>query len=161
MKCADDMKTFQAVVMEDRVYDFLASLDDTYDKVRSDILWSDKVPRSSSSVVPPRRLTSAKKDKLNKAHVAIASTSMANITTGHGHLTATPPSTLTAISSTPTPPPLGHFGKAFHAHDTRDTGWIIDSGSTDHMTYNFALFSTTLLPHHDHVLTANNTAASS
>ncbi|CAL2257551.1 unnamed protein product [Prunus armeniaca] len=44
MKCVDDMKTFQAVVMADRVYDFLASLDDTYDKVCSDILWSDKVP---------------------------------------------------------------------------------------------------------------------
>ncbi|CAL8999649.1 unnamed protein product [Prunus brigantina] len=44
MKCADDMKTFQAAVMADRVYDFLAGLDDTYDKVRSDILRSDKVP---------------------------------------------------------------------------------------------------------------------
>ncbi|CAL9018429.1 unnamed protein product [Prunus brigantina] len=44
MKCADDMKTFQAAVMADRVYDFLASLDDTYDKIRSDILRSDKVP---------------------------------------------------------------------------------------------------------------------
>ncbi|CAL9017886.1 unnamed protein product [Prunus brigantina] len=30
--------------MADRVYDFLAGLDDTYDKVRSDILRSDKVP---------------------------------------------------------------------------------------------------------------------
>ena len=44
MKCANDMKTFQAAVMTDRVYDFLAGLDDTYDKVRSDILQSDKVP---------------------------------------------------------------------------------------------------------------------
>ena len=33
MKCADDMKTFQAAVMAYRVYDFLAGLDDTYDKV--------------------------------------------------------------------------------------------------------------------------------
>ncbi|KAI5313770.1 hypothetical protein L3X38_042946 [Prunus dulcis] len=44
MKCADDMKTFQAAVMADGVYDFLAGLDDTYDKVHSDILQSDKVP---------------------------------------------------------------------------------------------------------------------
>ncbi|CAL8998461.1 unnamed protein product [Prunus brigantina] len=222
--------------MADRVYDFLAGLDKTYDKVRSDILRSDKVPsienvffmaqhqitmlgsgtkigepavvfasknlasvsqrtRSSSSTIPPRRLTSAEKDKLkcdhcgekrhtidtcwalhgvpdwekerrrlkneqldSKAHVAVAPTSMANITTGHDHLTATP-STLTAVSGTPTPPPPGNFGKVFHAHDTRDTCWIIYSGATDHMTYNSALFFTTLPPHRDHVLTANNVAA--
>ncbi|CAL9028934.1 unnamed protein product, partial [Prunus brigantina] len=124
--------------------------------------------RSGSSAVPLqtyyrhllgkewRRL---KKEQLDsKAHVAVAPTSMADITTGHDHLTATPP-TLTAVSGTPTPPPPDNFGKAFHAHDTRDTGWIIDSGATDHMTYNSALFSTTLPPHRDHVLTANNAAA--
>ncbi|CAL8161742.1 unnamed protein product [Prunus armeniaca] len=44
MKCTNDMKIFQANVMTDRVYDFLAGLDDTYDKVRSDILRSYKVP---------------------------------------------------------------------------------------------------------------------
>ncbi|CAL2244737.1 unnamed protein product [Prunus armeniaca] len=130
---------------------------------------------SSSSVVLPRRLTPTrhtidtcwalhgvpdwekeqrhlKKEQLDsKAHVA-------DNTTRHDHLTATPP-TLIAVSSTPTPPPPGNFGKAFHAHDTRDTGWIIDSGATDHMTYNSALFSTTLPPHRDHVLTANNVVA--
>ncbi|CAL2270507.1 unnamed protein product [Prunus armeniaca] len=180
MKCVDDMKTFQAAVMADRVYDFLAGLDDTYDKRTG----------SGSSVVPPRRLTSAEKNKLkcdhcgqkrhtidtywslhgvldwekdqrrlikeqldSKAHVAVAPTSVAD------HLTATPPPTLTAVSSTPTPSPPSNFGKAFHAHDTRDTGWIIDSGAIDHMTYNSALLSTTLPPHRDHVLIANNAAA--
>ncbi|CAL8176194.1 unnamed protein product [Prunus armeniaca] len=44
MKCADDMKTFQVTVMADLVYDILAGLDDTYDKIRNDILHSDKVP---------------------------------------------------------------------------------------------------------------------
>ncbi|KAL6288432.1 hypothetical protein ACE6H2_005942 [Prunus campanulata] len=151
---------------------------------------------SGFSVVPPRRLISAEKDKLkcdhcgekrhtidtcwalhgvpdwekerrrlkkeqlnSKAHVVVGPTSMADTTTGHGHLTATLPPTLTAVSNTPPPPPPGNFGKAFHAHDTRDTGWIIDLGATDHMTYNSALFSTTLPPHHDHVMTANNAAA--
>ncbi|CAL2229677.1 unnamed protein product [Prunus armeniaca] len=125
--------------------------------------------RSGSSVVSPRRLTSAEKNKLkcdhcgekrhtiytcwalhgvpdwekerrrlkkeqlnSKAHVAVAPTSMAD------HLTATPPPTLTAVSSTLTPPP---------------------PGAIDHMAYNSALFSTTLPPHRDHVLTANNDAA--
>ncbi|CAL9022009.1 unnamed protein product, partial [Prunus brigantina] len=94
-----------------------------------------------------------KKEHLDsKAHVVVAPTSVAD------HLTATPPPTLTAVASTPTPPLPGNFGKAFHAHDTWDTGWIIDSGATDHMTYNSALFSTTIPPHRDHVLTANNVA---
>ncbi|CAL8119745.1 unnamed protein product [Prunus armeniaca] len=90
--------------------------------------------------------------------MVVTPTFVADITTRHDHVTTTPP-TLTTISSTPTPPPPGNFVKAFHAHDTRDTGWIIDSGATDHMTYNSALFSTTLPPHRDHVLTANNVAA--
>ncbi|CAL2270836.1 unnamed protein product [Prunus armeniaca] len=95
----------------------------------------------------------------SKAHVAVTATSVADITTGHGHLTTTPSSILTAVSSTPTPPPPSNFGKAFHALDTRDTGWIINSGATDHMTYNSALFFTTISPHRDHVMNANNAAA--
>ncbi|KAI5335819.1 hypothetical protein L3X38_025953 [Prunus dulcis] len=43
MNCADDMKNLQAAVTADFV-DFLAELDDTYDKVYSDILRCDKVP---------------------------------------------------------------------------------------------------------------------
>ncbi|KAI5339952.1 hypothetical protein L3X38_019226 [Prunus dulcis] len=157
MKCADDMKTFQAAVMADRVYDFLVGLDDTYDKVRNDILRSDKVP-SIDNVFFMRHTTCwalhgvpywekkrrcLKKEQLDdKAHVDVA-----------------PTPTLTAVLSTPTPPPPINFGKAFHAHDTRDTGCIIDLGATDHMTYNAALFSTTLPLHRDHILTANNDAA--
>ncbi|KAI5348788.1 hypothetical protein L3X38_001675 [Prunus dulcis] len=68
MKCADNMKTFQAAIMANRVYDFFADLDDTYDKVHSDILQSDKVPRSDSFAVPLRCLTYAGKDKLKCDH---------------------------------------------------------------------------------------------
>ncbi|KAI5348818.1 hypothetical protein L3X38_001705 [Prunus dulcis] len=101
-----------------------------------------------------------KREQLDiKAHVDVAPTSVADITTGHDHLTATPSPTLTAVSNTLTPPPLGNFGKAFHAYDTRDIGWIIDLGATDHKTYNSTLLSTTLPPHRDHVLTTNNDAA--
>ncbi|CAL2267025.1 unnamed protein product [Prunus armeniaca] len=38
MKCAYYINTFQAAAMVDRVYDILVGFDDTYDKVRSDIL---------------------------------------------------------------------------------------------------------------------------
>ncbi|KAI5334818.1 hypothetical protein L3X38_024951 [Prunus dulcis] len=201
MKCADDMKTLQVAIMADHVYVFLAGLDDTHDKVHSDILRSTKVPSiknvffmvrreaqrqitmlgSGIKIGEPAAVFASKNNALvsrptdwekerrrlkreqldSKAHVAVVPTSVADITTRHGHLTTTPPSTLTAVSCTPTPPPLppplppppGNFGKAFHAHDTCDTGWIIDSRATDHMMYNFALFSTTLPPHCDHVRT--------
>ncbi|CAL9017904.1 unnamed protein product, partial [Prunus brigantina] len=158
--------------MADRVYDFLVGLDDTYDKVRSDILWSDKVPSienvffmvrreaqrqitvlgSGTKIEEPTVAFASKNTALigrrsggclkreqldSKAHVAVAPTSVADITTGRGPLIAAPPPTLTAVSSTLTPQPL----------------------ATDHMTYNSALFSTTLPPHRDHVLTANNVAA--
>ncbi|CAL8077637.1 unnamed protein product [Prunus armeniaca] len=91
--------------------------------------------------------------------MAVAPTFVADITTGHGPFTATFPPTLTAFSSTPTPQPPSNCGKAFYAHDTCDTCWIIDSGATDHMTYNSTLFSTTLPPYRDHILTANNVVA--
>ena len=81
--------------------------------------------------------------------VAVA-TSVVDVTTGHIHFIATADVAVTVVSSTPTLPPPGNFGWAFHAHDTRDTCWIIDSGATDQMTYNSTLFSTTLPTHHDH-----------
>ncbi|CAL2234346.1 unnamed protein product [Prunus armeniaca] len=188
-------------VVKNRVYDFLAGLDDTYDKVHNDILRSDKVPSiesvffmvrreaqrqitmlgSGTKIKEPVVVFASKNTALvsqrtgfgssekewrhlkmeqldNKAHVAVAPTYVADIPTRHDHLTATS-STLTAISTILTPLPPDNFGKAFHAHDTRDTSWIIDSGATDHMMYNSALFYTTLSPYCDHVLTANNAAA--
>ncbi|BBN67319.1 transposable element gene [Prunus dulcis] len=50
-----------------------------------------------------------KKEQLDgKAHVAIAATSVVDVTIRHGHLTTPPPPpTLTVVSSTPTPPPPG------------------------------------------------------
>ncbi|KAI5317470.1 hypothetical protein L3X38_037177 [Prunus dulcis] len=53
----------RAAVMADHVYDFLAGLYNTYDKVRSDIL-----QRSSAFAVLPRCLTSVEKDKLKCDH---------------------------------------------------------------------------------------------
>ena len=63
-----------------------------------------------------------KKEQLvGKARVATAT-----ICVGHSHLIATPALAVTVASSTPTPlapmPSPGNFGRAFHAHDTSDTG---------------------------------------
>ncbi|BFG30267.1 hypothetical protein CerSpe_165410 [Prunus speciosa] len=38
MKCLDDVKFQQAEIHKDRIYDFLAGLDDEFDKIRGDLL---------------------------------------------------------------------------------------------------------------------------
>ncbi|KAI5348644.1 hypothetical protein L3X38_001531 [Prunus dulcis] len=183
MKCADDIKILQAAVMVNHAYEFLAGLDDTYDKVRKCIF--DGLSRGSTldyyAWIRHQDLGTCYCVCFQKhcsrflayrvwlfycstlspdfSHVAVVATSVADVTTRHGQLTTKPAPAMIAISSTPTPSLPGNFGRAFHAYDTRDISWIIDSGSTDNMTYNSTLFSTTLLPHRDHVLTANNVAA--
>nr|XP_028959426.1 uncharacterized protein LOC114825186 [Malus domestica] len=44
MECAGDLKTLREEIQLDRVYAFLAGLDDIFDKVRSDILRSQPLP---------------------------------------------------------------------------------------------------------------------
>ncbi|CAN6700860.1 unnamed protein product [Malus baccata var. baccata] len=44
MECAIDLKTLQEEIQLDRVYAFLAGLDDIFDKVRSDILRTQPLP---------------------------------------------------------------------------------------------------------------------
>ncbi|KAB2614171.1 hypothetical protein D8674_038887 [Pyrus ussuriensis x Pyrus communis] len=44
MECAQDLKTLREEVQLDRVYAFLAGLDDVFDKVRSDILRTQPLP---------------------------------------------------------------------------------------------------------------------
>ncbi|CAL8155428.1 unnamed protein product [Prunus armeniaca] len=89
---------------------------------------------SKNTAMEQRRL---KKEQLDdKAHLVVAATLVADVTTGHCHFTATPPPTLIAVLSTLT---------------------LLPPGATDHMTYNSDF--TTLPPHRDHVLTANNVAA--
>ncbi|KAL6270192.1 hypothetical protein ACE6H2_027103 [Prunus campanulata] len=66
-------------------------------------------------------------EKETRTYYLTAATSVTDITTGHGHITTTPAPAVTANSNTPTLPPRGNFGKAFHAHDTCNTGYP-DSG---------------------------------
>lgn len=52
--------------------------------------------------------------------------------------------------------PSGNIGFAFVNIDSaKDTGWIIDSGATDHMTYDQSLLRTTSTPYRSHVSNAN------
>ncbi|CAL9022061.1 unnamed protein product [Prunus brigantina] len=85
MKCVDDIKTFQATFMADLVYDILAGLDYTYDKItmlgsgtkigEPAVVFASKNTAlvfrhtvSDSSIVPPCHLTSAEKEKLKCDH---------------------------------------------------------------------------------------------
>ncbi|KAM2593817.1 hypothetical protein TB1_042915 [Malus domestica] len=53
----------------------------------------------------------------------------------------------------------GKMGTALMASTTRDSGWIIDSGATDHMTYDASLFHHMTSPPKENVITANGDVA--
>ncbi|KAL9401218.1 hypothetical protein Peur_005067 [Populus x canadensis] len=45
MICAADLRTRQEEIQKDRIYDFLAGLDEVFDSIRSDLLYKKSVPR--------------------------------------------------------------------------------------------------------------------
>ncbi|KAM1669548.1 hypothetical protein ACFX2K_043644 [Malus domestica] len=55
MVCALDLKTLRGEVQLDRVYAFLAGLDDVFDKVRSDILITQPLPSVEEAFSVVRR----------------------------------------------------------------------------------------------------------
>ena len=52
----------------------------------------------------------------------------------------------------------GNAGVGLSASTVHDTSWIIDSGATDHMTYNESLFENMTSPSKEKVITANGEA---
>jgi hypothetical protein len=44
MICAADLRTRQEEIQKDRIYDFLAGLDEVFDSIRSDLLRKKSVP---------------------------------------------------------------------------------------------------------------------
>ncbi|KAM1114086.1 hypothetical protein TB1_046024 [Malus domestica] len=53
----------------------------------------------------------------------------------------------------------GNISTALIASIDHDTGWIIDSGATDHMTYDHTLFNFTTSPPQNSIITANGGVA--
>ncbi|TQE06769.1 hypothetical protein C1H46_007638 [Malus baccata] len=68
-------------------------------------------------------------------------------------------SLLNLIASSEKSDNLGNTGIASIASIDHDTGWIIDSGATDHITYDRSLFYSMTPPPRDKIITANGGVA--
>lgn len=101
-----------------------------------------------------RRPSHAKSTGTLAGVAAVVTTRPTTTTVQHsGHLA--PGLSLISELSLSEDSPKDAAGKALSSSEDRDTGWIIDSGATDHMTYNKSLFQYETSPRRDRVVTAN------
>ena len=234
MMCTADLRTRQEEIQKDRIYDFLAGLDEVFDPVRSDLLRMKSVPgieecftivrreaqrqvtmfgtkntgegtfmamisksTASSNFHTLRAVEEAEKDKLRCRHcngsrhtrdtcfeihgypewflekrkqgkarsnkhpgqaklantVEIPSSVAVVATAQRDHIK--PGEILFLANTADSLLTLENIGMMFSTFTVQDTGWIIDSGATDHMTYNKSLFQYMTSPSKKKVLTAN------
>ena len=246
MACAVDLKTLRDEIQIDRVYAFLAGLDDLFDKVRSDILRTQPLPsveevfsvvrreaqrhatmmsgsnnqgrlpsmtmvfrpaaafrlsNPSSQSLNSRPFTRENKDDLKctfcgqtrhtedtcfakhgvpdwfpelKKKLRAKERGSGGNNGGRASLATTPPKTkedetisnnpsqtlLTRSTHGDSSSTIGTVGHVFLASDTEHhTGWILDSGATDHMTYDKNVFQYMTTSHREYIATANGTRA--
>ncbi|CAL2237877.1 unnamed protein product [Prunus armeniaca] len=233
MECAVDLKTLRDEIQIDRVYAFLAGLDDIFDKVRSDILRTQPLPsieevfsvvrreaqihatmmsgsnnqgglpsmamvsrpavafrpsNPSNQSLNSRPFTRENKDDLKctfcgqtrhtedtcfakhgkklrakergsggnnggRASLAAASPKTKEDETISNHPSQTLLTRSTHDDSSSTAGTVGHV---FLASDIEHhAGWILDSGATDHMTYDKNVFQSMTTSHREYIATAN------
>jgi hypothetical protein len=233
MICAANLRTRQEEIQKDRIYDFLAGLDEVFDSIRSDLLRKKSVPSIeecfntirreaqrqvtmlgakntgegssiamiSKSTTPSnlrtlRAIKEAEKDKLrcshcngsrhtrdtcfeihgypdwflekqkqskarsNKHPVQAKLTTATEIPSSFAAMAIsqkdhTKPSELLSLAKTDQASATGKTGVVLSTSTVHDTGWIIDSGATNHVTYNKSLFQYMTPPSKEKVMTAN------
>ncbi|KAG5553672.1 hypothetical protein RHGRI_011535 [Rhododendron griersonianum] len=224
MVCPGDIKARQDEIVKDRIYDFLAGLDNVFDKVLSDFLQLKPLPgledsfacvrreaqrqyimlgsssagglpsmamifkalsppillpsvamvsKAPSSPIPrlPRFSYVENKDALQlkgertTRRLGVAAVVATGITpsAGSSHKSTMSHCNSSDQSISPIYQPslkdsnsnASNLGKALISSNDRNIGWIIDSGATDHMTYDKSLFQYASFPRKDRVITAN------
>ncbi|KAB2632563.1 polyprotein (retrotrasposon protein) [Pyrus ussuriensis x Pyrus communis] len=245
MVCAVDLKTLREEVQIDRVYAFLAGLDDVFDKVRSDILRTQPLPsveevfsvvrreaqrhatmmggsnnqgglpsmamisrpaginrssNSSNQSLNSRPFNRENKDDLKctfcgqtrhtedtcftkhgvpdwfpelKKKLRAKERGAAGSSGGRASLAAATPAVQEAVPSPgdsgqnlltrtqgASSSDTGTMGHVLLASEKQHhTGWILDSGATDHMTYDKNMFQYMTTSHRKNISTANGTLA--
>lgn len=216
MKCAIDIKSYNSILQEERVYTFLDGLDDRLDHVRSDVLRLKPFPSIEQAYAHVRREDLRQSVMISGVEAVASGAVMAikGVKSGqsqksgsfsrskghsdgnkcthcgstkhtretcfklHGYpdwwhelqarkkpdvpgraAVATAESQLSLIPvaepSTSTPH-QGNCGQVFGNSTTRNDGaWIIDSGATDHMTFDPNDFSNTTQPRRTCIANAN------
>ncbi|KAA8525380.1 hypothetical protein F0562_007202 [Nyssa sinensis] len=213
MICVADIKVHQEELVKDRVYEFLARLDDRFSKVRSDLLRMKPLPGFEESFAYVRReaqrqtimLGSGRdvgdpsvamvskapaimapcipcpsvienKDALHctfcnaeqaarrPGHAKTADAGVRVVAVATSQSGATTPvlgnagpvlSLISQLSFSDSPEDAGNLKRVLITSDVHDPGWIIDSGATDHVTYDKSLFQYVTTPHKNSVVTAN------
>ncbi|XP_070666587.1 uncharacterized protein [Malus domestica] len=127
MECVADLKTLREEIQIDRVYALLAGLDDIF----------DKFPEF--------------KKKLHAKELGAAGSNG-----GLASLAAVTPTAQEARDSSGDPNQI-LLTRTTLGDSSSNTGWILDSGATDHMTYDKNMFQYMTMSHRKSIATANGT----
>ncbi|KAF2304934.1 hypothetical protein GH714_000587 [Hevea brasiliensis] len=161
MECAMDIQKYNSLLQEERVYIFLDGLDDRLDNIRSDPqltkIGSSTRSKGQSGEGKCTHCGNTKhtRDTCFKLHgypdwwhelQTKKKQDTANTTGNMGHTavaTAEPQLALIpGTYATTVDSDKGKYGQAFYSsNDSNDDDWIIDSGPTDHMTFDASDFS--------------------
>nr|XP_028954377.1 uncharacterized protein LOC114823160 [Malus domestica] len=137
MECAADLKTLREEIQIDRVYAFLAGLDDIFDK---------KLRAKDRGTVGSNG---------GRASLAAATPTAQKVRASSGDPSHT---LLTRATPGDSSSNTGIVGRVLLASESDPhTGWILDSGATDHMTYDKTLFQYMTMSHRKSIATANGT----
>ncbi|KAB2630265.1 hypothetical protein D8674_007784 [Pyrus ussuriensis x Pyrus communis] len=203
----DQRRPIKMVCVVDRVYAFLAGLDDVFDKVRSDILRTQPLPSVEEVFSVVRREAQRHATMMGESNNQGGLPSMAMISRpagphrasnfsnqslnsqpfnrenkddlksgssgGRASLAAATPTVQKAVPSPSdsgqnlltraqgaSSSDTGTMGHVLLASEKQHhTGWILDSGATDHMTYDKNMFQYMTTSHRKNISTANGTLA--
>ncbi|GAV56980.1 LOW QUALITY PROTEIN: UBN2_3 domain-containing protein, partial [Cephalotus follicularis] len=128
MKCPEDAATLKIFIEKDRVYDFLAGLNPEFDQVKIQILRKEEIPSLEETSNLSRRESKGHGEGYEKE--GFNSEEIERIRNLLGSLKKPSGACSLALS--------GKYPFSFGLHASKkksSDSWIIDSGSSNHMTY--------------------------
>ncbi|KAK3020172.1 hypothetical protein RJ639_046980 [Escallonia herrerae] len=155
MESENDVESYRKSVQRQRVHIFLAGLDGEFEQVRAEILRKDPIPELEAchalirreSIRRTKMFEESERTELQPwtSSTAVVETKTEDDVTGqHSALAAA----------------AGNGGKALNMSTlVTNSAWIIDSGATDHMTFDSRHVSTLKQSSQKFVTTANGTLA--
>ncbi|KAK2991285.1 hypothetical protein RJ640_024550 [Escallonia rubra] len=155
MESENDVESYRKSVQRQRVHIFLAGLDGEFEQVRAEILRKDHIPELEACHALIRRESIRRTkmvEELERTEAQPWTSSTAVVKTKTEDDVTGQHSALAAAA--------GNGGKALNMSTlVTNSAWIIDSGATDHMTFDSRQVSTLKQSSQKFVTTANGTSA--